>query len=318
MPLPIVELTVVEMKRRGELAQPLAIAVASKGSQSGNQTEALSSRLINADDLPEIHTMTPSAAGTHSQYYSSSRLIPMDARHTYPYSASGKIFFQDSGQNFICSGSVIDRRLVVTAGHCVHSGSGGDSGFFDNVIFVPAWHEGDAPFGMWAATWIGTTPSWAGGSGGVPNAADFAIFEVAEQEIDSEVLPIGDVVGTYGFKTDALQRNHVKIIGYPGSFDNGNIMHEVDTGDAALAENNTVLYGSDMTGGSSGGPWLQNFGERAVGQPTGVDGEMNTIVGITSYGFVSTQPKVQGSSILNDEFVELYESACERDTDNCY
>ena len=48
-----------------------------------------------------------------------------------------------------------------------------------------------------------------------------------------------------------------------------------------------------------------------------LDAEFNTIVGITSYGFISSQPKVQGSSILNDAFVSLYNAACARNAGNC-
>ncbi|MBT8101310.1 MAG: trypsin-like serine protease, partial [Gammaproteobacteria bacterium] len=196
-PIPIVDMTVRQMIERGlQVVQPTASSLLKEPRpQDGYLT--LAERLVDAEDLPVINEAAAVAAGTHEQYYSSSRLIPTSARLTYPYRAAGKIFFEDDGSNFICSGSVIDRRLVVTAGHCVHSGSDGDDGFFENVVFIPAWHEGDAPFKLWAATWIATTPSWASSNGVVPNDADFAIFEVADQDVDGEMRALGDVVGTY-------------------------------------------------------------------------------------------------------------------------
>ena len=242
----------------------------------------------------------------------------MDARKTYPYSASGKLFFKNSaGSQFICSASVIKPRIVVTAGHCVHSGKNGSDGFYQDIIYIPAWHEGEAPFGVWPATWVTTSQSWATSNGAVPNDGDFAVFEVADQEIGGQIARLGDVTGTYGYRTNGLLKNHLKIIGYPGSFDNGNIMHQVDTGSPEPAEENTVLYGSDMTGGSSGGPWIQNFGVKSVGQLSAFNDTPNTIVGVTSYGFIASEPKVQGSSTLNDVFEALLKLACDRNIKNC-
>lgn len=317
--LPLVEATVKEMKERGARAPKMAIAAFSTAYQGPQKSVAQKPKqMCDKSALPQIDIPDSRAAGTRGAYFSSSRLIPTSARLFFPYSVSGKIFFRKSdGRRFICSGTVIHLRLVVTAGHCVHSGTDGNNGFYQDIIFVPAWHEGEAPFGTWQAKWVATTKAWATGNGVVPNSGDFAIFEVADQEIDGEVSRIGEITGFLGFRTNGLLKNHVKILGYPGSFDDGNIMHQVDSGDSAAAANNTVLYGSDMTGGSSGGSWIQNFGEKADGQPDAIDGEMNLIVGITSFGFVSSEPKVQGSSTPNDAFVELYNMACSHDSRNC-
>ena len=82
----------------------------------------------------------PSDVGTGGSFFSSSRLIPIDARLTYPYLAAGKLFFTIPGQgDFICSGAVLRPRIVLTAGHCVHSGSNGANGFFTNFQFIPAY-----------------------------------------------------------------------------------------------------------------------------------------------------------------------------------
>ena len=83
----------------------------------------------------------------------------------------------------------------------------------------------------------------------------------------------------------------------------------------AVAPNN-VEYGSDATGGSSGGPWVQNLAVMAVGGGTGNNVGQNRVVGITSYGYTDVAPKVQGSSILNDTWVALWNSICAR-VGNC-
>ncbi len=38
----------------------------------------------------------------------------------YPFSTAVKLNYQVNGRSFICSGSLINRRLVLTAGHCIY------------------------------------------------------------------------------------------------------------------------------------------------------------------------------------------------------
>ncbi len=72
-----------------------------------------------------------------------------------------------------------------------------------------------------------------------------------------------------------------------------------------------------MRGGSNGGPWVQNFGRAAVGQSGGNNSGPNRIVGVTSYGFVSTSPKTQGSSVLDGRFLDILNIACAWQAGNC-
>lgn len=65
-----------------------------------------------------------------------------------------------------CSGTSVEapnRSVVVTAGHCVNEGGPGH--WFDkDWVFVPGYHDGLRPFGVFVARWVGATAPWIEGS----------------------------------------------------------------------------------------------------------------------------------------------------------
>ena len=264
-------------------------------------------------------TPQPQDVGKKGAPFSSSRLVPFDARLSYPYKLVGKLYFQKSNARWTCSGAVVGPRLVLTAGHCVHRGSGDDDGFYKGFLFVPAHNAGNAPFGAWSWSWIVTTGSWNNSNGNVPNRGDIAIIEFEDKKVDGELRKLGNQLGGwFGYRTNNLKNNHTKKIGYPGNFDNGQIMRQVDSEDFGSGRNGTRLYGSDMRDGSSGGPWVMNFGDNGRDESSGLEPwRPNRIVGVTSYGFESTAQKVQGSSILGKEFLKIYDMACKGRKGNC-
>ena len=53
---------------------------------------------------------------------------PVPSPTLYPYRTCGKLFFSQGGSDFAGSASVVARNIILTAGHCVHSGPGGSCG----------------------------------------------------------------------------------------------------------------------------------------------------------------------------------------------
>ena len=252
---------------------------------------------------------------------SSRRTDPVDQK---PYSQSGKLFMDfGTGGFFVCSASVIRPGLVLTAAHCVHEFGQGAGGFAQQVFFQPARHNDDMPFGTWRAesiivpgVYLNGTDRCLPGAEGIVCENDIAILvmesQVSEEGVEQEV---GDLVGRYGlyqndqgytaFGGDGDLAAHLTQIGYPSAGYTGVRMiqnESIAVQDAPFAlgpdtDYNQVIIGSNMTGGSSGGAWLHNFGknEGYEGTPP-VDDARNRVASVTSWGFVNDSIKIQGGS----------------------
>ena len=62
----------------------------------------------------------------------------------YPRRVNGKLFFtKPTGGRFVCSATMIRPNFAITAGHCVHTGRGGD--WMRDVVFVVAYNKGSEP-----------------------------------------------------------------------------------------------------------------------------------------------------------------------------
>jgi V8-like Glu-specific endopeptidase len=263
---------------------------------------------------PEAGGIEPQDVGSFGAHFTSARVNPPAKEIKYPNSPVGKLFFSIGTSSFVCSASTLRKRIVVTAGHCVHSGSGGSGGFHNNFLFMPAFRDGAAPFGTFAPLTVGTTTAWATGGGAVPNAADFGMFDMN----DSGANRIGDITGVLGFQTNSLIPNHTTKLGYPCNLDACQKMQQVTSQSFQATSPNNVEYGSNARGGSSGGPWVMNFGKQPVGGLPAASA--NRLVGVTSYGYISTAPKVQGSSIPDNQaggFIPLLNTMCALRVGNC-
>jgi hypothetical protein len=154
----------------------------------------------------------------------------------------------------------------------------------------------------------------------LPNAADYAVLELQDIQLsDGNVHRIGDVVGWFGVLTQALQTNHIHMLGYPVNLDSGLKMHQVTASTFKFDKKaNVATYGSDMMQGSSGGPWIQNFGLSATGQAlSGGTTMQNRIVGVTSFGSTSPLPKAANSSVLDSRLATMMAAICGHCTGNC-
>jgi V8-like Glu-specific endopeptidase len=247
----------------------------------------------------------------------------------FPYRATGKMFMKFGASTFVCTGSVIGKNLLVTAAHCVHNFGGREGGFADSVTFEPARHQSSKPFGTWSAKewWIPKayfdgTDVCSSNAPGIVCENDIALV-VLEQNNNQFVA---DLTGKFGFKSDdygygnifSNKAAQITQLGYPSKDYDGVRMIRTDSLGYQDAPNN-VIIGSAQTGGSSGGPWLQNFGLKTSysGTPP-VNDDDNQVVATTSWGFTSDRFMVQGASRFGKNTIytaksniqSLVDSAC--------
>jgi hypothetical protein len=205
------------------------------------------------------------------------RATEVDNPRPSPLRTHGKVYFTLpdgvplTPDDYVCSGTSIasdNKRLVVTAGHCVY----GFDRFASQWVFVPAKDGDEEPFGRWTARKLLTTPQWQSSE---DIRYDVGMARMAKR--DGRRLQ--KAVGARGIGFN-LEPNRYHAYGYPA---------EAPFPGDRLYLCNSPARGSDqeedrprprridcdMTGGSSGGGWVVR--ERLV----------NSVV---SYGYECTVP----------------------------
>lgn len=189
-------------------------------------------------------------------------------QYTPVASTAGKVFFTSGGLNYVCSGTATNsenKDVVMTAGHCVHSGGGGT--WHTNWVFVPNRIDGTNPFGVWTARELWSLNGWILNS-------DFAWDIGAAVLFDNGGSHLVNVVGGQGIAWNQPRGQFVYSFGYPAAAPYGGerLIYCYDyTFDDTNFNPATLGIVCDMTGGSSGGGWLMAFDGSAFGYVNSVN-----------------------------------------------
>ena len=139
----------------------------------------------------------------------------------------------------------------------------------------------------------------------------------------------GSSTGWYGygwngysyFPWQTLSQAEITQLGYPVALDGGLRMERTDSlGYAAGTLSNNTVIGSLMTGGSSGGPWLVNFGidPSLSGISHGSMAVKDAVVGVTSWGYIDTTIKEMGAApFTSGNIVVLVNYTCSHNPAAC-
>jgi hypothetical protein len=165
---------------------------------------------------------------------------------------AGKLFFVDNGLNYVCSASTINnnyKNLIITAGHCVHSGAGG--AWHSNIVFAPAYYNGPSGYGLWNWSQARAFNSWIDSSDFTHDQA----FVTLQQRDGANLI---DAVGGNGLSWgDSQSQPGTRIWGWPAEPPyNGEVPYYCD-GDTYPSGSDAALT-CTMNGGASGGPWLRD------------------------------------------------------------
>ncbi|AYV28646.1 peptidase [Streptomyces sp. CJ_13] len=198
---------------------------------------------------------------------------------------SGRVFFTMGDRTASCSGDSItsaNGSTVITAGHCVKY----QGAWHTNWVFVPAYNNGNAPYGQWSATKTFATDQWAASE---DMNMDVGLAVVAP--LNGQKL--SQVVGAQGILFNGGYNKKMYSFGFPAAapYDGTKLVYcSGNTGkDFLLTKDHSLAC--NMTGGSSGGPWLQDFNE-ATG--------LGTQVSVNSFGYSFLPNRMYGPYFGNE------------------
>ncbi|MEU8757917.1 hypothetical protein [Streptomyces sp. NPDC048659] len=166
----------------------------------------------------------------------------------------GKVFFTGSdGKDYVCSGSAVNstnKNMVFTAGHCVHGGPG--QSWNSNWQFVPYYDHGNRPYGTWSAETLVAFNGWTqSGNFGY----DLGIVITAPNSSGELV----NAVGGLGLQWNQSKDRYVTSMGYPQAppFDGQwQYFCGATSSQRSASVADQIKIPCNMTGGSSGGPWI--------------------------------------------------------------
>ena len=285
------------------------------GADARHLREERPSSLASIQGVEAESAFEPQAVGTGARHFTSTRTYPNNSDTTYPTRTVGKLYFRDAETNinYVCSGSMIKKGVVLTSGHCIHNGS---SRFYTDFVFRPGLRNLVYPYGTWS-NWVQgrTTTAWVTGGGGVPNTADWATIVFGP---NASNLLIGNYTGWLGYQSNICSGRHQTTLGYPVNLDSGLQMHRSESQANSFGSLNNCTWGTDMTGGSSGGPVALNFQKTYTNSsllPS--ENNSNRVVATVSWGYTNAAVKVQGGSIVDAVFGALITDTCTSNPTAC-
>jgi V8-like Glu-specific endopeptidase len=205
----------------------------------------------------------------------------------------GGLFFRDDAGDHFCTASVVSspgKDLLITAAHCINGGKG-STGYTSDVVFIPDYRDGRAPFGVWTPAKLLVAPQWADSSD--PN---FDVGFVVLKPYDGQ--NIQQVLGANKLGTDLGYQYLVHVTGYP---DSASAPISCVNWTSRFSATQLRFECTGYTGGTSGSPWVVKF------SPISHTG---TIVGVIGgYQRGGNTPSVSYSVRLSSAIRQLYRQA---------
>lgn len=223
------------------LAAALGLGALSVVTPFGHRVQTLAARLSGWS--------RPQAPPSRGAQAALARRAPGQRSSFSGIAAVGPLFTTTAGGRLgrhFCTASVVDspaRDLLITAAHCV-TGNGGR-----HIVFVPGYHNGRAPYGVWQITRVVVDSNWAASA----DADDDVAFLVAGRPGGARIQ---DVTGGDRLSIGQPGGQVVTVVGYPDT-----------AGDPIACRNRTRTFSPAQfefdcpgyTNGTSGSPLLADL-----------------------------------------------------------
>ena len=190
--------------------------------------------------------------------------------------ASGKVYFEMNGSAYVCSGAVAtdtrtDASLVLTAAHCAYDETSQTFAsrwlFVPNFDAAPTFNCDQSKYGCWTASALVVHSGYANAGAFNSQAAqhDFAFAVVGPGGKTGQSAQLDETVGSLPISFATYpDRTRAYAFGYPAQAPyTGRDLTYCAGPTFSDPYNSGLTYGltCNMTGGSSGGPWLTSFSE---------------------------------------------------------
>jgi hypothetical protein len=158
----------------------------------------------------------------------------------------GPLFRNGLGHNHGCTASVVAgprHDLILAAAHCV-------SGTAAGWQFAPGYNGGRTPYGVWTVTHAYVDPKW---SDTQDPQHDYAILQVADQQINGRRTAVQDVTGANVLGQAPHPGQPITDVAYNAGIDDRPIRCTIP---AYYTGGFPAFNCHGYVGGSSGSPWL--------------------------------------------------------------
>ena len=233
--------------------------------------------------------------------------------------SAGRILFTMSGVDYVCSGTAITdgttgRSIILTAAHCIYDDVA--KAFASNAIFIPSQDDGGTdrtdsncdndPFGCWTADHGVVDVNWTTRTFPDNIPWDYGYYVVSDSGAhsgtalpsDSSSDALDAAVGTLDVSfTAPTTGTTATALGY--SYAQDPQFRYCQETMITNGSSNYWLDSCDLTGGSSGGPWMQPL-----------EGGNGTIMSVNSWGY-TTRAGMAGPKLHDNSAALLFEvSTC--------